>query len=316
MESGKSKRVAEEKGEEKSKRVKTNNGFDSVEICLLDENPLYTSASASSLTSASASASVSASASASASSMAENDSKLSSKGELRERLVELGASVTDSPTSKTYAIVTFRPQSVSAKHYREAQTHSLVHARWLIKCVKEKKLRPPGPMDCIFAHEKTKATWAGIFDPLGDPYDEDIDLEGMKRILAKMEREKREEDRQSSEGDENSSRTNTAKYTPRFLFYEKNVYCDTMEKIGDTSTEEKSSSLEITGLDIKAHYGSLSKTLDSTVTHVICETKERALVFEMEKLKNDWDYYVVSPEWVDKSMEEGRLLEEDRFSPV
>ena len=297
--SGKTKHTEEDPSPINPKRKKTTNGFAGLEFVLLDENPENPIVSLCSHGAKPDGEKPEASSS-------KKRFTLISKAELRDQLVELGATVSDSPTSNTYAIVTFRPQSPLAKTYIKQESHTVVHAHWLSKCVEEKKMRPPPPFDCLFAAEKTKASWEGIYDKYGDALDEDIDEDGLRRILANMGNVSRpEEDRMSSK-----------KSPSYFLFFDKNFYLDTMKTIGDTSTEEKSSSLEITGLDIQRYSGEVSKVFDSRVTHVIVQSPARAQVFLKEKKEHDWDFELVSPQWVDRCIQEGQLLDEEMFRLV
>ena len=244
-------------------------------------------------------------------------SPLLSKAELKDRLIELGAIVHESPSKETFAIATFQPDTYRAKARKQLQTHLLIHGEFLCKCVVAKKWRAPAPLDCLFADDKTKQAWGGKYDKYGDSYEEDVDAETLKKILDNVgDQSPREEDRESFEADVNELMTKVLKDTSIGLFHNVNVYLDTMDVIGNRCTEHKSSSLEITALDIQRFYGSVSKELNKEVTHVICEKRERALAFEKEKTDKGFDFELVSPEWVDASMDAGRILDVNLFRLV
>ena len=309
MASEKKKMVEDDFSQENSKRPKTSNGFEGLVFCVLDDNPkkpdvppLWPPKKENKPEEPSTSKEVSA---------------LLSKTELRERLKELGASVADCPTKDTYAVATFQPDTLRVKLRKELKTHLLVHASWLCQCVEAKKLRPPAPIDCLFADEKPQETWVGKYDRFGDSFTQDVDAETLKKIFDNMgEVTPPEEDRQSFAEEVNAVKAKVLKDTSLFPFSNLNVYLDTMDTIGDPSTEQKNSSLEITALDIQRFYGRVSKVLNKGVTHVICEKRERASAFEKEKREKGLDFHLVSPEWVDECMSAGRILDENLFRLV
>jgi len=206
-----------------------------------------------------------------------------------------------------------RPDDMRTKNYVKLKKHLVVRGDWLCQCVAAKRLLPLSPLDCLYADEKVRRDFEGKFDRFGDSYEDDVDEDKLRLILDNVtpiaDGECPDED------DVKELRDRVLQDTTFSIFIGHNVYLDTMETIGDITTEMKSSSLEITALDVSRFGGCVTKTLDETVTHVICDDVERAEGFRNLRRTREKKFQLVTSEWVDKSIEAGRVREERLFEP-
>lgn len=94
------------------------------------------------------------------------------------------------------------------------------------------------------------------------------------------------------------------------------VYVDTWK---DPSEPAFFGELEITSLDLRVYGALVLSSMDSGVTHVVCDPIEypnRAAFWRAENHRRDFKFYLVRPEWVTDSINKGCLVDETAYFPV
>ena len=230
------------------------------------------------------------------------------RAELEVRLTQLGASISQNPSPKTFCVASFKSDDVWTKNYIRLK-YLVVKGDWLCRCVAAKKLLPLSPLDCLYADEKTKASFLGKFDRFGDAFDDDVDEEKLGEILESMK--STDEAGTVGKDDVEYLREQLLEDSNFALFISKTFYLDGLGTGGAESAGHKDSS----PIDVTRYAGKIVETLDETVTHVICDDPEKVDWFKRLRRTRDKKFHLVTRGWIERSIEDQRTPEERLFEP-
>ena len=97
------------------------------------------------------------------------------------------------------------------------------------------------------------------------------------------------------------------------------VYADVWENISEPNSKVISGELKIISLDLRVYGAEVVKSMDSRVTHVVCDPSHHPKRISDWKLMNreqQVKFQLVRKEWVLDSIKEGSLIDERAYMPM
>ena len=97
------------------------------------------------------------------------------------------------------------------------------------------------------------------------------------------------------------------------------VYADVWENISEPNSKVISGELKIISLDLRVYGAEVVKSMDSRVTHVVCDPShypKRISDWKLMNREQQFKFHLVRKEWVLDSIKEGSLIDERAYMPM
>ncbi|CAK9273004.1 unnamed protein product [Sphagnum jensenii] len=194
-------------------------------------------------------------------------------GELHKLVVENGGTFSmNLSKAVTHAIAS---QKKGIKYQAAANTGDVIHDSWFLECIAKKALLPLAPKYYLHMSKATKEKMKDDIDEFGDFYFVDVDVSDMKQLFENMDVNKQapnmEEVKQYRE-----------KYcpTPTWCHFSScNIYFHhPLHSINPDTQVVAAMTLRRLALEVLMYEGSVSKTIDQSVTHVVVYTAPQSPV--------------------------------------
>ncbi|CAM6048477.1 unnamed protein product [Sphagnum compactum] len=188
-------------------------------------------------------------------------------GELHKLVVENGGTFSmNLSKAVTHAIAS---QKKGIKYQAAANTGDVIHDSWFLECIAKKAVLPLAPKYYLHMSKATKEKMKDDIDEFGDFYFVDVDVSDMKQLFENLDVNKQaptmEEVKQYRE-----------KYcpTPTWCHFSScNIYFHhPLHSINPDTQVVAAITLRRLALEVLMYEGSVSKTIDQSVTHVVVYT--------------------------------------------
>ena len=97
------------------------------------------------------------------------------------------------------------------------------------------------------------------------------------------------------------------------------VYADVWVNISEPNSKVISGELKIISLDLRVYGAEVVKSMDSRVTHVVCDPShypKRISDWKLMNREQQVKFQLVRKEWVLDSIKEGSLIDERAYMPM
>ncbi|KAF6025218.1 LIG4 [Bugula neritina] len=233
-------------------------------------------------------------------------SKSYSKQHLEKEIVRLGGSIVQNASSETYCIVTDKV-TIKIRNYMKAERYNIARLEWLIKCLEENALLQWAPSDMIYASPALQKLFDVRYDRFGDDHSTNTTTQQLRKIFSLIPQRKRTDPLVSHEEiQEIEEELSTHEDYARALFRNCRLFD------GDDGEQSRTT---VNMIQSKFYGSAVAPTLDDAVTHCICNSQENVEVLQKKNRERERKYYIVSPLWIQDSIESGKLLQE-RSYPV
>lgn len=238
-----------------------------------------------------------------------------SKSSIEEKILEFGGSIVQNPGENTFCVVAEK-MLIKVRNIVSKGVYDVVKVDWLLRCIEQQQLLPWFPLEMIHVSSKTAAALSSDYDCYGDSYYEDTNEENLERVFQKIE----------NSGDlrilESAALADVEiQYFPHDsvngLFRLCCVYLDNCTEIENPATHIETSSLDLTGLDLRIHGATIVKSLSQKVSHVILDFRDcsRVKAFREINKSRKKKFHIVLASWVMDCIESGKLLQERHYEP-
>ena len=224
-----------------------------------------------------------------------------SKQNLETLVVEHGGTFIQHPSKNTHCIIT-NSMNIKVQNCLTSNNHNVIKPTWLLACVDAMRLVPWGPLDVIFLQDEEKQRMEELFDEYGDSYTEPTDEITLKRILENIDikdcvalttSEKCEIDEKIREvGELDGLFRRVVAFSPH--------------------QNEFYGSTHLALLSLQLYGGSVVPKLNKDVTHIIISENIKEVDLRPSETKGR---HLVTSDWIEKCIDEGKLLEERQFIP-
>jgi len=238
-----------------------------------------------------------------------------SKSLLEKKVAENGGTITQTPGSDTFCVIAERI-NLRVKNIIGQKQYDVVQASWLINCLECGQLSPWLPSDMLHCSPRTAEKFAEEYDRYGDSYTEDATADSLKEVFNSVQVQNSAVSLSKEEMLQIMERY-FPNNSPLGLFKHCRIYLDRYTCIGDTSTGIPNCSLELTGLKLRLYGAQVTDTFDSKVTHVIFDERDLNRLGDLQRMQTAGPkQHFVNQDWVNQSVEAGKLLTERHFRPI
>jgi len=224
-----------------------------------------------------------------------------SKQELETLVAVNGGTFTQHPSKNTYAIIT-KNINIKVQNCITSNNHNVIRPTWLLDCANAMRLLPWGPLEVIHLQDEERQRMRELFDEYGDSYCEPTDEGTLKRILENIDigkhitlstSEKCEIDEEIREvGDLDGLFRRVVAFSP--------------------PQTDSSGTIRLSLLSLQLYGGSVVQKLNGDVSHIIIADGVKYDTRPSETKRR----HLVTTEWIEKCIKEGKLLEERQYIPM
>jgi len=244
-----------------------------------------------------------------------NGPKTHPKSSLETLIVQNGGNVVQHPGDNTFCVLADQIV-VKVRNMMTKSNHDIVKSSWLLKCIGDNTVLAWLPSDIIHTSTRTALKFSQEYDPYGDSYYNDTDVDMLKSVFMNID------DDEILEMNNDMIAEAESNYFPDDSFYglfrRCKVYLDNKIIISDSNTTVKDSSLELVALDLRFHGATLTNTLDKKVTHVIVDEKDLSRLNEINienRMRSSGKFHLVKNSWIEACLESKVLIEERLHRP-
>lgn len=244
-----------------------------------------------------------------------------SKPSVEKKIIESGGEIVQNPGPNTFCILTAKLIH-KINIYIKKDLYDVVKLEWILKCINDGKINPWKPSDMFHSRVVTKDCFDKLFDAYGDSYEEDLTSETLKQLIMSLD--------SSEENVETDDKNRLFKLRHQIAYIENKYFPNESFPFGlfrldvfyvdlykEINGEDRipNCSLDLVELKLKWHGGVVEDQINNTVTHIIMDLSDKSRLDEIKQMnrKRKFKYHVVSKDWVSKSIQATRKLDELPF---
>ncbi|KAM4711049.1 LOW QUALITY PROTEIN: DNA ligase 4 [Anableps anableps] len=198
-------------------------------------------------------------------------------------------------------------ENMRVKNLISSNQHDVVWAFWLLECLDQKEVVPWQPRHMIHMSPSTREHFAKEYDSYGDSYFLlTRDEQQLRDVFSRIGR-KQAGGRQRGTGGGSSYGWDDL---PTSMFRPFTVYLTCFADIGDPKSAVRATCLDIRALEVRYHGGTVVKTLEEGVSHVVVEDETRLLALRTLRRCFRKKFKIVRDSWVTE-LNQSRVLMDD-----
>ncbi|XP_017292785.1 DNA ligase 4 isoform X2 [Kryptolebias marmoratus] len=229
------------------------------------------------------------------------------KSELEKGVARCCGIVVQNPGPDTYCVIA-GVENMRVKNLISSNQHDVVWASWLLECLDQREVVPWQPRHMIHMSPSTREHFAKEYDAYGDSYFVDTDERQLREVFGRI-------------GGAEAEAVNAAQVEERYgwddlptsMFRPFTVYADVFADIGDPTSVVPASCLNLRALEVRYHGGTVARTLEEGVSHVIVEEETRLLDLRALRHRFRKKFKIVRDSWVTDSIKAGYLLDDSDY---
>ncbi|XP_064401547.1 DNA ligase 4-like isoform X2 [Halichondria panicea] len=246
-----------------------------------------------------------------------NGPKALPKEEIEKKIAEHGGSFVQNPGPDTFCVLVNRT-IVKATNIIKTGLYDVVKTQWFQDCLAAGKCLSFVPIHMLHISAATLSKMSELYDKYGDSYTLDLTEESIRDVFKNVE--KKEGDRSSGITPEEIATIEERYFpndSPHGLFRQHTFYLDKYSCVGNTSTSISASGLDLVGMDVRLHGGTIVDTLSERVSHIIFSRRDVSRLSTLRGLerKRHRKHHFVFTDWVTDCIESGSLKNERLYEP-
>jgi DNA ligase-4 len=227
--------------------------------------------------------------------------KVMSKSDVEKKIVEFGGAVVQNPGAETYCIVADKT-SLKVRNVIARGSYDVVRVEWLLRCIDQRRLVKWVPSDMIFTTDRTANDFSSDYDRYGDSFYDDTSAPELRKAF----------DRVPKEVLKPVSASEMAEIELEYFPHDSTSglfrLCRVMVKEPTT----------LASIKLRLHGATVVTRLDDSVTHVVlaasCGPSDVSRLLG-ENRRRPRRFRLVTEDWVEDCVRDGRLVEERSYQP-